>query len=157
MARKPHRRPPWENQYQQLDQMPSCETTKGVKNGKSDRLCFSVSKIQGKILLLERPCVYRLGEIKMRAHNRMCGFLLMRQRSGNSPFKGICLGVETGVGSLDNVNVFNVFMLVVLVLIRAGGSELNCWLHSLHLSFVTKEVKSLFARQAPTESTTRWL
>ena len=61
------------------------------------------------------------------------------------------------VGSLDNVNVFNVFMLVVLVLIRAGGSELNCWLHSLHLSFVTKEVKSLFARQAPTESTTRWL
>ena len=100
---------------------------------------------------------YRLGEIKMRAHNRMCGFLLMRQRSGNTPFKGICLGVETGGGSLDNVNVFNVFMLVVLVLIRAGGRELNCWLHSLHLSFVTKEVKSLFARQAPTESTTRWL
>ena len=100
---------------------------------------------------------YRLVEIKMRAHNRMCGFLLMRQRSGNTPFKGICLGVETGVGSLDNVNVFNVFMLVVLVLIRAGGSELNCWLHSLHLSFVTKEVKSLFARRAPTESTTRWL
>ena len=97
---------------------------------------------------------YRLVEIKMRAHNRMCGFLLMRQISGNSPFKGICLGVETGVGSLDNVNVF---MLVVLVLIRAGWRELNCWLHSLHLSFVTKEVKSLFARQAPTESTTRWL
>ena len=64
MARKPHRRPPWENQYQQLDQMPSCETTKGVKNGKSDSLCLAVSEIQGKFALLERPCVLSSGRNK---------------------------------------------------------------------------------------------
>ena len=108
----------------------------------------SVPEQPGNIVLLKlsRPCFYCLVGMKMGAANRICGFPLIRQRSGgcwNTSFK-VLHRVETG-DSLGNVNVAVAHCQTATLAVRAGGMELNCWLQPVHLSFVTKEVKPLFA------------
>ena len=89
--------------------MPCCGTTVCCFPKVSKAVyVLSVPEMPGHIVLLKlsRPCFYCLVEMKMRAPNRICGFPLIRQRSGgcwNTSFKVLHM-VETG-DPLGNVNV----------------------------------------------------